>query len=81
MDYDEVDFDRTQYEEDLRRRQEEHMRRMQEYGRQRLPKWRPCLHDGCTECHGTGKKVDGSPCVHMISCPCPRCSPGVLCCA
>lgn len=35
----------------------------------------PCLHDGCTECHGTGRKErDGSACVHMISCPCSKCN-------
>ncbi len=34
-----------------------------------------CLHDACEECHGTGiKKKDGSPCVHMISCRCKKCS-------
>lgn len=34
-----------------------------------------CLHDGCSECDGTGVKKNGSVCVHMISCPCPKCSP------
>jgi len=34
----------------------------------------PCLHDGCPECHGTGRKADGSSCIHMLSCPCPRCN-------
>ena len=34
-----------------------------------------CLHNQCQQCGGTGpKKSDGSYCVHMISCPCPRCS-------
>lgn len=35
----------------------------------------PCLHKSCSQCNGTGQKKDGSPCLHMISCPCPRCSP------
>lgn len=35
----------------------------------------PCLHDSCQECHGTGVKKDGSSCIHMISCPCPKCTP------
>lgn len=39
---------------------------------------RPCLHNGCGECHGTGRKANGSMCVHMISCPCPKCSPVCL---
>ena len=32
-----------------------------------------CLHYKCEECHGTGKKEDGSPCVHYIACNCPKC--------
>jgi hypothetical protein len=35
----------------------------------------PCLHDSCSECHGTGKKKDGTTCIHWISCPCPKCTP------
>lgn len=60
------------YEEGLRRRREKHY----EYLRQatRRP-YQPCTHDGCSECVGTGIKRDGSPCIHMISCPCPKCSP------
>lgn len=34
-----------------------------------------CLHDSCPECNGTGRKPDGTLCVHAISCPCPKCSP------
>lgn len=34
-----------------------------------------CLHKNCQECGGTGKKRDGSVCIHMISCPCPKCTP------
>lgn len=34
-----------------------------------------CLHLGCPECHGTGRKENGQPCIHWISCPCPRCNP------
>lgn len=36
---------------------------------------KPCLHDQCSECHGTGKKEKGETCVHWISCPCPKCTP------
>jgi hypothetical protein len=35
-----------------------------------------CLHKSCTICNGTGRKlIDGSICVHMISCPCNKCTP------
>lgn len=34
-----------------------------------------CLHNSCSECHGTGRKVDGSMCIHHISCGCRRCTP------
>ena len=34
----------------------------------------PCMHDSCSQCHGTGRKADGSSCIHMISCNCPRCT-------
>ena len=64
-------MDRDQYEEDLERRQQEHLRRV----RNNPINWRPCMHDGCSQCHGTGIKTDGSSCIHMISCPCPKCSP------
>ena len=33
-----------------------------------------CLHDGCPDCHGTGRKEDGSICIHYLSCPCPKCT-------
>lgn len=34
----------------------------------------PCLHDGCPECRGSGRKENGQLCVHHISCSCPKCS-------
>lgn len=51
----------------------------------RLERWRKsnnkygnnikeCLHKSCPECKGTGKKKNGEMCIHMISCPCPRCN-------
>lgn len=71
-------MNRERYEEDLRRRQEEHLRRVRErYSRE----WHPCSHDNCHECIGTGVKSDGSPCVHMISCHCPRCTPYTMVCS
>lgn len=34
-----------------------------------------CLHDTCPSCNGTGVKENGLPCIHMIACPCSKCSP------
>lgn len=34
-----------------------------------------CLNDECDFCRGSGKKENGTPCIHFISCPCPKCSP------
>lgn len=34
-----------------------------------------CLHEQCEQCNGTGTKKNGQPCIHMISCPCKKCSP------
>jgi len=35
-----------------------------------------CIHDNCSSCDGTGIRKDGlGPCVHMMSCSCPKCSP------
>lgn len=63
-------LDREEYERDLAERKKRHLDAIEN----RHP-WRPCLHDGCPECVGTGRRRDGSMCIHMISCPCPRCSP------
>lgn len=63
--------DRDAYEADLKRRQAEHIRNVQGNN---IP-WQPCMHDQCTECHGTGVKITGGTCVHMISCHCPKCTP------
>lgn len=39
------------------------------------PEPQRCLHELCSDCHGTGQKRDGSICIHALSCPCPRCTP------
>ena len=65
-------IDREQYEKDLKRRQKEHLYKI---FNNKDANWRPCLHDACTSCLGTGIKHDGSTCIHFISCPCPKCSP------
>ncbi len=64
--------DRERFERDLKERQRQHLQNIQ--GQQER-NWRPCMHDQCTECHGTGIKSNGSACVHGLSCPCPKCSP------
>ena len=64
--------DKEQYEKDLKRKQEEHLRQVA--GKDDYNSWQPCLHDSCTQCKGTGIKLDGSICIHNLSCPCPKCS-------
>ena len=56
----------------INHKQSEHLKRV--YSNQ-VKNWRPCLHDSCSDCLGTGVKKDGSYCIHGISCPCPKCSP------
>jgi len=64
-------MDRNQYEENLKKKQEEHLQNVIRYNNMN---WQPCLHDECPLCFGTGIKVDGTICVHNISCPCPKCN-------
>lgn len=66
-------MDREAYERDLRERQQEHLKNVRR-GRE----WRPCAHDACDQCHGTGIKSNGTSCIHMLHCTCPRCSPQML---
>lgn len=44
----------------------------------KIPSDIACLHKTCTACNGTGRKKDGTYCIHALSCPCPMCSPGSL---
>jgi hypothetical protein len=73
MNYDMPHNDFDRYQEDLKRRQAEHLDKVR-----RRHDDRPCLHNGCSECHGTGIRSDGTGCIHMISCPCPKCSSSFL---
>lgn len=73
-----MNTNREQYEKDLAERQKSHLDEVNknlDYKRDIY--WRPCMHDECPSCHGTGIKIDGSSCIHGISCPCPKCS--VMC--
>ena len=74
--------DREKHEREVLKRQREHIRKVVERAaRENVQEtiirtgWKPCVHDACTSCHGTGVKTDGTRCVHMISCSCPKCSP------
>jgi hypothetical protein len=61
---------REEYLRQLRERQKKHLEGLSldiDLG--------PCAHESCPHCHGTGIKGDGTPCVHFISCGCPRCTP------
>lgn len=67
------------YEEDLKNRQEEHLRKVKEYAQRNQGyvyevDYSFCMHDACPECVGTGIKIDGSACIHMIACTCKKCS-------
>ncbi len=68
-------INREQYEKDLAERQRRHL---EDIKRKSDSNWRPCMHDSCTKCHGTGIDSIGFPCVHMISCPCPKCRPSFM---
>lgn len=63
--------DRETYERELAERQRKHLEAISVNARQR---WKPCLHDQCQQCHGTGRTAFG-PCVHGLACDCPKCSP------
>ena len=60
--------------ESLRRRQAEHLRKVKK-NRDAGELNDSCAHDRCSDCVGTFIKLDGSTCVHMISCTCSRCVP------
>ena len=64
-------MDREEYERELKDRQRRHLDGVRNNNNLF---WKPCAHDLCPMCHGTGIKIDGSPCVHMIACNCPKCS-------
>lgn len=61
-----------EYQKDLIKRQKEHLKNVQKL---QSRNWRPCMHDSCPSCIGTGIRADGSACIHMIACSCPKCNP------
>ena len=64
-------IDRKAYERELARRQQEHLERIEA---QRDWNWKPCMHDQCPQCVGTGRSLFG-PCIHSLACDCPKCRP------
>ncbi len=69
-------INREEYEKELAETQRQHRENIRRFNSGwKDDHFKPCLHDGCTQCHGTGVKLDGTMCVHMISCPCPKCTP------
>ncbi len=65
-------IDQKQYEKDLRERQARHKAAIRDNNV--ATSWKPCKHDQCPDCVGTGRKLDGSVCIHGISCTCPKCT-------
>lgn len=67
--------ERETYQHELRRRQLSHIQEIERRKEQakRENTWKPCLHDTCPDCIGTGVKATGEKCIHMISCDCSRC--------
>lgn len=54
-------------DDDLGRRQREHMARVNQNwtDRTQVVVTQPCAHNSCSQCVGTGVKLDGSMCIHM----------------
>ena len=60
--------------ESLEHRQRKHLEEVERLARSRYSE-KTCAHTFCTSCHGTGIQLDGTRCIHYISCQCPKCSP------
>ena len=63
------DMNQEDYYRDLQRRQADHLRKVG-CGKP----WKPCAHDRCSSCHGTGIRIGGGHCIHALYCDCPKCS-------
>lgn len=61
---------REAYERELKERQRKHLESLQQAND---AQWKPCMHDQCQQCHGTGISARGV-CVHSVACDCPKCS-------
>ena len=67
-------MNQEEYEQDLKRRQAEHLKNIGQVNAPFQQAWKPCLHDQCQSCHGTGVTITGAPCVHGLHCDCPKCN-------
>lgn len=65
--------ERQRYEEEIARKQQAHLEKV--YDLHAVFHWKPCQHDSCPECFGTGVRRNGTPCAHTLSCDCPKCTP------
>lgn len=54
----------------LTKKQQEHLRKALRWKEKEESV--PCRHDECTQCYGTGVKINGERCVHYLSCNCPK---------
>src|SRR5574343_65807 len=61
-----------EYTRELKDRQQKHLESISSFN---FNTWKPCLHDSCSDCHGTGIKLNGGICWHALSCDCPKCRP------
>lgn len=70
-------INKEEYEKDLAERQRRHLENLNlgQLGTTAPTPWQPCMHDACSGCLGTGIRFGGGICIHMISCPCPKCTP------
>jgi hypothetical protein len=79
-----VRIDKEEYYEGLKERQRQHLDNVRKNDSINGVwfkddfNWKPCMHDSCPYCVGTGIKGDGSMCVHYIACNCPKCA--TYCC-
>lgn len=65
-------MNKEEWEKQLKEKQAQHLEKINKL---RNKEWEPCKHDQCESCHGTWLKLDGTHCVHYISCDCPKCLP------
>lgn len=79
-DYQYINMNKEQYYQNLKEKQRQHLDSVRKNDSNNGVwfnddfNWKPCMHDSCPYCVGTGIKHDGSMCVHHISCNCTKCA-------